>query len=110
MKRKKVSLGIFEEAVLPQLQAKHADVKELQKAIDEGYDIYEDGEDGKTVAVKFTVSVSAGADDSDDDETDEGEKEIEAPAKKGKKGEQTAQRTDDELAKLIGKSVAEAMA
>jgi hypothetical protein len=51
MKKKKVSLDIFEESVLPALQEKHADTAQLQKAIKEGYDIYEEGEDGKQTPV-----------------------------------------------------------
>ncbi len=54
--KKKVLLSIFEESVLPMLQQKHSAVADLQKAIDEDYWIYEEGEDGVKTPVKFTVS------------------------------------------------------
>jgi HK97 family phage major capsid protein len=55
MKKKQVSLDVFEEAVLPILQQKHTDIAELQAAINDGYSIYE--EDGETrTVVKYTVS------------------------------------------------------
>jgi HK97 family phage major capsid protein len=57
--KKKVLLDIFQEAVLPMLEVKHADTAALQKAIDDGYDIYELDKDGKESAIQFKVSAPA---------------------------------------------------
>jgi HK97 family phage major capsid protein len=54
--KKKVSLDLFEESVVPQLQLKHTDAAALQKAIEEKYDIYEEDAEGKQTPVKYTVS------------------------------------------------------
>ena len=50
MARKQVTLDVFEESVLPMLQQKHTDIEKLQKAINDEYFIYEEGEDGKKEA------------------------------------------------------------
>jgi HK97 family phage major capsid protein len=56
MTKKKVTLDVFEEAVLPTLERKHKnDAAKVQAEIDEKYFIYELSEDGKEMKVKFTV-------------------------------------------------------
>lgn len=98
MAKKKVSLEVFEESVLPALQQKHADVAALQKAINDGYDIFEE-QDDKTVTVNFTVSAQG--------------KAAKAPGE-GKGDEGNAPNspvTLDEkaIAKLVSETVAETM-
>lgn len=66
-KKKHVLLEVFEEAVLQSLQQKHTKIEDLQKAIDDEYFIYEEGEDGKKIQVKYTVSKPAKAQDEDED-------------------------------------------
>jgi HK97 family phage major capsid protein len=68
LKKRKVSLDVFEESVLPTLQQKHTDKKKgsvdvaaMQKAISDQYDIYEEDEDGNQTPVKYTVSLDAQA-------------------------------------------------
>ncbi len=65
MNKKKVSLDVFEESVLPMLQQKHAKIEDLQKCINDEYAIYEESEDGKQKTVKFTVSAKAEAEAED---------------------------------------------
>lgn len=55
MKKKKVTLDIFQEAVLPQLQAKHASPDDLQKAVTDGYEVVEVAEDGTETPVLIDV-------------------------------------------------------
>ncbi|HYF35316.1 MAG TPA: phage major capsid protein [Prosthecobacter sp.] len=65
--KKKVLLDIFQEAVLPMLESKHADTAQLQKAIDDGYEIYELDKDGKESAVQFKVAAAAKVEPKNDD-------------------------------------------
>lgn len=94
MKKQKVSLELFEEAVLPMLQVKHADIASLQSAIKAGYEIYEE-EDGKQVTINYKVTgkskSAAEPEDADDDD---------ATGTKGAGGD------DDKLAAMVAKVVA----
>jgi HK97 family phage major capsid protein len=56
MKKRPVPLDVFEESVLPALQQKHADIKALQTAIDESYDIFEEDAAGKRTSIKYSVT------------------------------------------------------
>lgn len=56
MKKKQVSLDVFEDAVLAKLQTEHADIADLQKAINDNYSIYEEDGEGNRTVVKYTVS------------------------------------------------------
>jgi HK97 family phage major capsid protein len=60
MIKKKVTLDVFEESVLPMLQQKHkpknGDISALQKAITDEYFIYEEGDEGVKTQVKYSVS------------------------------------------------------
>lgn len=58
MKKKKVALDVFKEAVLPMLRQKHiAEPELIQKSIDDDYEIVREV-DGKEVPVSFSVSVT----------------------------------------------------
>ncbi len=65
MTKKKVTLDVFEESVLPMLQAKHKDIAVLQKTINDEYFIYEEADDGNKTQVKYTVSAPAKASEQD---------------------------------------------
>jgi HK97 family phage major capsid protein len=65
MKKRKIALDLFEEAVLPMLESKHAKNADLQKAISEGYDIYEEDGAGKQTAVIYTIGREETAEKSD---------------------------------------------
>lgn len=61
MKKKSVSLDIFQEAVFPALQVKYAtDIEGLKKAIKDEYEIYEEDGDKRTPII-FSVGVSKSA-------------------------------------------------
>ena len=66
-KKRKVSLDIFEESVLPGLQEKHATAADLQKSIDEGYEIYEENDAGEKTAITYKVSGKAASNKPADD-------------------------------------------
>lgn len=68
--KKKVSLDIFEDAVLPQLQLKHPEIAELQQAIKDGYAIYETDGEGKDCPVNYKVTGSTKAAGKTADELD----------------------------------------
>jgi HK97 family phage major capsid protein len=72
MKKRKVSLDVFEDAVLPKLQAEHKDITALQDAITKGYDIYDEAEDGTQTPVKYSVTkpVAKSVENDDEDDTD----------------------------------------
>lgn len=70
MKKQKVSLELFEDAVLPKLQEKHADIAQLQAAIKAGYDIYEEDDDGKQTPIAYSISGKAKAKKPADEDND----------------------------------------
>lgn len=84
MSKKEVSLDIFEESVLPMLQAKHTEISELQKTINDNYSIYEQSGEAKTV-VKYTVS---------------------GPKTKAKPPEVVEAELDDKIASAVQKAIA----
>jgi hypothetical protein len=74
-KKKRVSLDVFEEAVLPTLEQKHKkDAAKIQADIDENYSIYELDDENKETKVKFTVSAPTKAATEDGDEQTEDER------------------------------------
>lgn len=60
VKKKRVSLDVFEESVLDMLTKRHGrKVEEIQKAIDDEYFIYELDDEGKEIQIKYSVVMTA---------------------------------------------------
>lgn len=51
----KLALDVFRAHILPSLEAKHADTASLQKAINDGFDLFQVDKDGKEQPVEFNV-------------------------------------------------------